>query len=795
MGEIMSIPLSIPSNDAVGQIMCENGIYQLLLDHFPGVAGLMKKTTREVVLSNQAAKDIGMVCGSTCFKTWGQSQVPCLWCMGEDLWATGKEQCVEIEVGDKVYEAHWVSVTDDLYFHYSFDITDRISTQKRLQENENVIQQVLSVSSLFTFDWDVPTGNVIRSDSCKNVFGVDHAVLAKSNAQKFFEYIHPEDRAKLGKLVSALTPTADTYATEFRLGLSDGNWVTLDVNSRAYFDSSGKIARIVGVAVDITKRKKAEDDLLEKKAFLEAALSSMTDAVFISNVDGDFVELNDAFATFHKFRNKEECSKKLVDYPDILDVFMDNGKLAPLDMWAVPRALRGETVNNAEYTLHRKDTDETWIGSYSFGPIRNNDGLIIGSVVIGRDITELRQAEKEKATLEAQFLQAQKMESVGRLAGGVAHDFNNMLTIILGHAELGLMNLEPGHPVCDDFIEISKTAERSADLTRQLLAFARKQTIAPKVMDLNETTTSLLKMLQRLIGEDIHLKWHPAAELWKVNVDPTQIDQILANLCVNARDAIKNTGKITIETANSSFDKEYCDANYGFIPGEYVLLAVSDDGCGMDRETQAQIFEPFFTTKALGEGTGLGLATVYGIVKQNNGFIKVYSEPDLGTTFKIYLPHYGGNVGQDQQKAPVSALVHGQETILLVEDEAGILNMTKSLLEKYGYKVLTASTPNEAITLVKDYDGVIDLLLTDVVMPEMNGRELAKKLSVFNSQLKCLYMSGYTANVIAHHGVLDKDVSFIPKPFSAQNLASKVREVLDDELEANLNGPKSSDAY
>jgi PAS domain S-box-containing protein len=399
-------------------------------------------------------------------------------------------------------------------------------------------------------------------------------------------------------------------------------------------------------------------------------------------------------------------------------------------------------------------------------------------ISICRDITERKRAEQEKANLETQLHQAQKMESVGRLAGGVAHDFNNMLTVILGYAQLGLMNLDPTHPVSADLSEIIKAAKRSADLTRQMLAFARKQTIAPKVLDLNEAVSGMLKMLQRLIGEEINLNWHPSTKLWQVHMDPSQIDQILANLCVNARDAIAGDGKITIETTNSAFDREYCDANAGFIPGEFVLLAVSDDGCGMDKETEAQIFEPFFTTKAFGEGTGLGLATVYGIVKQNNGFINVYSEPGLGTTFKIYLPRHENGEGRDLEEVSEPLPTNGQETILLVEDEAGILNVTKALLEKYGYTVLAASKPSEAIALAEKYDGEISLLMTDVVMPVMNGRELSNRLSVLRPQLKCLFMSGYTADVIANHGVLDNGVKWIPKPFSAKELATKVREVL-----------------
>ena len=395
--------------------------------------------------------------------------------------------------------------------------------------------------------------------------------------------------------------------------------------------------------------------------------------------------------------------------------------------------------------------------------------------------TARKVAEHEKNTLQEQLNQAQKMESVGRLAGGVAHDFNNMLTVILGHAQLGLMHLEPDHPVCSNLTEISKTAERSADLTRQLLAFARKQTIAPKVLDLNETVSGMLKMLQRMIGEDIKLNWHPAPNLWPVKLDPSQIDQILANLCVNARDSIADVGKILIEMGNIVIDEEYCTQNSGFMAGEYVRLAVSDNGCGMDKATQVQIFEPFFTTKGPGEGTGLGLATVYGIVKQNNGFINVYSEPGLGTTFTMYLPRYSGEAEQIRTEGTVKPPRRGMETILLVEDEPAILKITATILKKQGYTILAASTPVEAIRLAREHVDKIHLLMTDVVMPEMNGKDLANTLQSLCPQLKCLFMSGYTSDVIAHHGVLNEGVYFIQKPYSVSELATKVRAVLDRE--------------
>ncbi len=392
-----------------------------------------------------------------------------------------------------------------------------------------------------------------------------------------------------------------------------------------------------------------------------------------------------------------------------------------------------------------------------------------------------KKSERKSASLEKQLLQAQKMESVGRLAGGVAHDFNNMLSVIIGYAELGLQKMNPGEPLHADLLEILAAANRSTAITRQLLAFARRQTIAPKVLDLNETVESMLKMLRRLIGENIDLAWKPGAGLWPVNMDPSQLDQILANLCVNARDAIANIGKVTIETSTTAFDDNYCADHNGFVRGDFVMLAVSDDGCGMDRQTLDNIFEPFFTTKAVGQGTGLGLATVYGIVKQNEGFINVYSEPGQGTTFKVYLPRYGGEVVQDQKES-IEEIPKGRgEVVLVVEDEALILNLSEKILSRLGYKVLLAKAPEVALQLADAHTGEISLLITDVVMPEMNGREMAEQLRTLYPNLKCLFMSGYTANVIAHRGILEEGLNFIQKPFSIKDLAIKVRAVLDDQ--------------
>jgi len=391
---------------------------------------------------------------------------------------------------------------------------------------------------------------------------------------------------------------------------------------------------------------------------------------------------------------------------------------------------------------------------------------------------KIEEKTKELNESHEKAIQSSKMSAIGQLAGGVAHDFNNMLSVINGYSEMLLREIVPSDPKYAHIKEINKAGERSADLTRQLLAFARKQPIAPKVLDLNDTVAGMLKMLQRLIGENSELILKPAANLWKIKMDPSQLDQILTNLLVNARDAISGAGKIAIETGKEELAEAFCKTHPDSLPGKYVVLSVSDNGCGMSKETIEHIFEPFFTTKAVGEGTGLGLATVFGIVKQNNGFIDVYSEPGKGTTYKIYLPrHESENVVKDEI-LDKPEIITGTETVLLVEDEKSLLQFAKALLERMGYTVLTANNPTQAIKIAGEYKGDIHLLMTDVIMPEMSGRDLKEKINEIRSDIKYLFMSGYTADIMSHNGVIDEGINFLQKPFTAEELSVKLREVL-----------------
>lgn len=387
----------------------------------------------------------------------------------------------------------------------------------------------------------------------------------------------------------------------------------------------------------------------------------------------------------------------------------------------------------------------------------------------------------DRKRLEAQLLEAQKLEGIGRLAGGIAHDFNNLLTVILGYTEMALMGLPENAPLGGDLQQVKKAADRAADLTRQLLAFARRQIIEPKVLSLNTLILELDKLLRRLIGEDIDLITLPAPDLWNVKVDAGQFEQVLINLCVNARDAMRQGGMLTIETANVVLDTEYARHHPDVLPGSYVMLAVSDTGIGMDVAMQQHIFEPFFTTKETGKGTGLGLATCHGIVKQSGGHIWLYSEPGQGTTFKIYLPRVLEAASPTLPEEEVT-IPQGTETILLVEDEVMVRMYAAEALRGQGYTVLEADGGAEALTLAAGYVGTIHLLLTDVVMPQMSGRQLAEQLATLRPKIKILYASGYTDNTIVHHGILEAGVAFVQKPYAPDTLARKVRETLDSAL-------------
>ena len=566
-------------------------------------------------------------------------------------------------------------------------------------------------------------------------------------------------------LTEAQMALADTAGLRFETvhRRKDGSSFPVEVSSVGAW--IGGVRTLMSVVRDIGERKRTEQEI----ALLKHSIDGHTDAAYWFNPDGKFIYVNDAGCAALGFERHALMAMSLADV---------NPNATAERMPAVWEVLRKKGSYRSESAHRHKDGREFPVEILTSYVQFDGKEYACG---FARDISERKAAEADKAKLQEQLAQAQKMESVGRLAGGVAHDFNNMLGVILGYSELALEKIGQSNSLYTDLMNIRSAAQRSAELTRQLLAFARKQTVAPKVLQLNETVAGMLKMVKRLIGEDVELVWRPGEELWPVKIDPSQIDQILANLCVNARDAIANVGKITIETGTKSIAAVEPPSVTNAAPGDYVWLAVRDNGCGMDQSTLAHVFEPFFTTKEVGKGTGLGLATVYGIVKQNQGFIDLSSDVGQGTALTIFLPRHTGKDAVDRTNASAGAIHAGQETILLVEDESPLLEVTQRMLERRGYKVLAANTPGQALQLAREHAGNIDLLMTDVVMPEMNGRDLARNFLSLYPSAKRLFMSGYTADVIAHQGVLDEGVHFIQKPFSAQSLTATVRKVLDTQ--------------
>jgi PAS domain S-box-containing protein len=488
--------------------------------------------------------------------------------------------------------------------------------------------------------------------------------------------------------------------------------------------------------------------------------------------DGRVLEINQAVLSFTGIQANEIINKYLWE-----SAWWSGSPAVQQNICsAIKQAASGSLVR---MEIPYPDTSgDLHIFDFSVKPAFDDAGNVDLLIAEGHDISERKRMEEEKNQINAQLLQARKMESVGRLAGGIAHDFNNMLSAILGHTELALMRCNSANPLFEDLQAIREAARRSADLTQQLLAFARKQTITPRVLDINKSVSGTLRLLRRLLGENINLIWMPGSDVWPIKMDPSQIDQILANLCINARDAIIGSGKISVETCNISFDEAYCAAYPAYGRGEYVVLIVRDDGCGMSKETLDHIYEPFFTTKEAGSGTGLGLATVYGIVQQNSGYICVQSEPCKGTTFKVFLPKFAGATIETTAESNAKTLNSQGETVLVVEDEPEILDIYRTMLEKLGYRVLTAGTPSEAIREAKAHASDLQLLITDIIMPEMNGRDLARLISDIKPGLKCLFSSGYAAAALDNHNVPDASFEFIQKPFSMQDLAIKAREAL-----------------
>ena len=532
-------------------------------------------------------------------------------------------------------------------------------------------------------------------------------------------------------------------------------------------------------------RRLAEDALRESETRFRRLAESGLVGIYIAEPSGRILDANDAFLAMVGY-SRDELTAGRVSW-----VAMTPPEWVHLNARAAEQLRTSGIARPWEKQYFRKDASRV--------PVLVGVATLAGDKTISVcvDLTERKQAEAGRERAEEslrqsqeQLRQAQKMEAVGRLAGGVAHDFNNMLSVIMSYGDLIVGDLKPADPMRADVEEIRKAGARAAALTKQLLMFSRQQVVAPKVIELHEVLTNMDKMLQRILGEDVELVSVSSKTAGRINADPSHIEQVILNLVVNARDAMPTGGKLTIETANVVLDEDYALSHLPAKAGPHVMLAVSDTGIGMDRETQARIFEPFFTTKEVGKGTGLGLSTVFGIVQQSGGHIWVYSEPGKGTTFKVYLPRVDADLDVVRPQA-APATLRGKETILLVEDEEQVRAIVLNILRRQGYRVISAQHAGEALLLCETHPGAIDLLLTDVVMPQMSGPELAKRVAATRPDMKVLCMSGYTDDSIVRHGVLDSCVAFIQKPVTPAALARKVREVLDDEAAGSRVPPPS----
>ncbi len=665
--------------------------------------------------------------------------------------------------GERHFEARLRLLDDGRIAALCTDVTERRRAEEEARWQKAQLQHLLSTSPSVIYSLHLgPEGFTIAavSENLEQVLGWSLADFP--DMRTWIEKVHPDDRAA----ASAAGPRVlaeGRLVHSFRFRHRDGSWRWIRNEMLLVRGEAGHAGEVVGSVSDVTSQREAEERLRQSEERFRNAFANAPVGMALVGLDDRFMQVNGAMCRILGYPAERllQMTVPQVTHPD--DVTSEEAHRA--------RLRRGEASSFRMEKRYLHATGQVVWGSLSVSAVAGDDGRPLYFISQLEDVTGRRQ-------LEDRLLQAQKLESVGRLAGGVAHDFNNLLVAILGYAEFLEKGIREGNPSLDDLAEIRAAGERARDLTRQLLTVARRQVVEPRVMDLNEVLRDAERLLRRVIGEDVDLAVVPAESLWRVKADPAQIQQVVLNLAVNARDAMPRGGKLTLETANVELDERYAASHPGVAPGHYALLAVSDSGTGMSREATAHLFEPFFTTKPAGAGTGLGLATVYGIVKQAGGHISVYSEPGHGTSFKIYLPPTDGapvpaGVGPAPRPRP------GTETVLLVEDASAVRDIAARALAGAGYRVLEAANGQAALQAAARTEGPVHLLLTDVVMPDMSGRQLAEALQQVRPGMRVLYVSGYTEDTILHHGVLEPGVRFLAKPFTPTALQAKVRQVLD----------------
>jgi len=640
------------------------------------------------------------------------------------------------------------------------DLTDQRKAERAVRVTDERLRFVARAITDVVWDWDIKTSALVWNDSVETVFGHKQNEIYPE-VQWWFDHIHPDDRERVvAGVYGVLDHGGTSWSDQYRYRRADGTYA--NVSDRGYIarDTTGATVRMVGAMTDVTERSRSEAAI----RFQAQLLNAVQQAVVATDPEGLVIFWN-KFAELLYGWTAEEAVGKTIDELTPSPFLREHGSRI-LERGAAGEAWTGEFLVQGK-------TGKAFPALLTTSPVLDEVSRVLGFVQVSIDLTERR-------NLEEQFRQSQKMDAVGRLAGGIAHDFNNLLTVIRLNTEIIMEGLDPEDPRSEDVKQIRSAAERASTLTRQLLAFSRKQILQPRVLDMNSVVGNVEPMLRRLIGEDITITSTCSARGYVV-ADPGQLDQVLVNLVVNARDAMPQGGRITIETRNIDLDENYTSEHAPVVPGRYVMLAVGDTGVGMTQDTREHAFDPFFTTKEAGKGTGLGLATVYGIVKQSGGYVWIYSEPGHGTTLKLYFPEVSAVAAfaTSEPRAASTETMRGSETILLVEDEEAVRGLTLRILQKQGYRVIAAQHGREAMEIASKEEGHIHLVLTDVVMPGMNGRGLVERLSGIRPRIKSLYMSGYTDDDIIRRGFIEPSRSFLQKPFTSDALLQTVRKVLD----------------
>jgi len=646
----------------------------------------------------------------------------------------------------------------DLYTIYQYLLIHRI--RRQLLEREELFHLINENAADMIAVVDMNGKRIYNSLSYQRVLGYSPEELQASSA---FEQIHPDDRERVKKAADEARLSGIGKTLEYRLRHKNGEWLVLESTSSVIRNDRGEPEKLVIVNRDVSERKRAEEALRRSETGFKSVVEDAPYGIYRASTAGHLLQVNPALQKMLGY----ELTKDLLGRNLAAEIFRHSGEYDRL----IELLTRTEEIKDVEMEWNRKDATTITVRC-SGRRVDDENGAPAYFEVFAEDVTE-------KRVLEKQLRMAQKMEAIGRLSGGIAHDFNNLLGVIIGYSRVLKRELGANNVLYEHALEIEKAGNRAASLTKQLLAFSRQQVLTPAILNLNSLASDMEKMLPQLLGEDVEVSLILDPALGNVKADQSQIEQVIMNLAVNARDAMPMGGKLKIETSNVQLDEAYARLHPGSKVGSFVLLAVTDTGTGMDTATLSHIFEPFFTTKERGKGTGLGLATVYGIVKQSNGYTGVDSAPGKGTSFQIYLPRDAGQSVVEEPEPYSADKLRGSETILLVEDSEPLRKLVKTFLDSAGYRVFSADSGESALEVSTSIGRPLDLLLTDVVMPGMNGRVLAEHLLPRQQGMKVLYMSGYTDSFIAGHGVLDPATHLLHKPFTEEVFLRKVREVLD----------------